>query len=318
MSDLLLQKPLFFVVGSTATGKSDLALQFALKNKFEIVNSDSLQVYRSLDIGTAKPPKEEMKMCPHHLFDIVDEGESFTAADYRLKALQVIEEAFLNKNSHGLVFVGGSGFYIQALVKGMYELPPVTEEIKKKVSSMIEDKGWQGCIDWLKSSDPSYAKKLNLNDKYRIQRALEMNFSSGQTVSELQESQKLKQDQAFRYSHHFFGLKVDRDVLRSRVSLRTKKMIDHGWIDEVVRLRQKGLGDWAPMKSVGYLEVQDYLDHNFSKEELVQKVVQSTMRLAKKQSTWFRNQLEVQWSQSMEDALKMMQAQLEKSTASGA
>lgn len=287
------ETPLIFIVGPTASGKSSFALEYAEKKGMHIVNADSVQVFKSLNIGTAKPTPSEMQRVAHHLFDFVDEGAEYTAADYRRDVLSLLDmkEKYFPK---GVLVVGGSGFYIQALIKGMYSLPKVTEEVKEEVQKSALGNGWKEALQKVLRIDPFSKDLLHENDHYRIQRALEMIALTGKSPRQLQAEFEEK-NCGIENPTLMLGFEIERDVLRLRVEERTKKMLTSGWIEEVKELRDRGLSDWAPMKSVGYLEVQSFLDAEMNKDEMEERINISTMQLAKKQMTWFRNRMQVQW-----------------------
>ena len=304
--------PLIFIVGPTATGKSSVALELAQKNQFEIVNADSLQVYKELDIGTAKPTQEEQSLVPHHLFNVVDVGQTMTAGDYRKSALEVISAAE-QRGVKSLVFVGGSGFYIQALQKGMFDAPKVSEETRRKVECFFEAEGAGKAYERLCAEDPIQAEKISPNDHYRIQRALEVFEETGETLSRLQSK---FQPEVLKNPHRLFGLKVDRETLRQRVTLRAAEMLRTGLKEEVIKAREKlkaeGLEmDWAPLRSVGYLQMGQFLDGELAEDQLLESIVTATMQLAKKQMTWFRNRTETVWYESGQDLLYGVESFLE-------
>lgn len=282
-----------FVVGPTATGKSELAKKIAFESEGEIVNCDSVQVYKELNIGSAKPSQEERKERPHHLYDFVPLTENFTAGDYARKAIEVLQEAETRKVPK-MIFVGGSGFYIQALLTGMYEVEKPSEDLKEKTLAQIEKMGWEWAFDQIKEKDAAYAEKIHVNDHYRIQRALEVILGQGQKMSELQARSKEK-GESFPYEYQMIGLECEREELRKRLEVRTDKMLEEGFITEVKDLVEKGYAEASPMMSVGYKEVQDHLNGAISREELAPAIVQASMKLAKKQMTWFRRVKEVEW-----------------------
>lgn len=283
---------IYFVVGPTASGKSSFALELARKLNAAIANSDSLQIYSGLDIGTAKPSLKERSELPHYLFDIVPLGHTFTAGDYRRAALEVIEKQIAKQD---LVFVGGSGFYIQALDKGMNEVLPVPPEIIMSLDESEKENGLLHLWHQLDQSDPESAAKIHPNDGYRIKRALSVIMTSGKKWSAQQARTKDDQHLSSRYSIKKIGIKWERSELQARVELRTRDMLDNGLIEEVQTLVQKGFENWAPLQSVGYKETLDFLAGRISEKELFELIVQSTMQLAKKQMTWFKRDAEIKW-----------------------
>jgi tRNA dimethylallyltransferase len=284
---------LLFVVGPTASGKSDLAIEIAERTHAEILNCDSIQFFKGVDIGAAKPPPKDLARVPHHLVSHLELGAEYTAGDFRRDALRLLEPAEKN-----FVAVGGSGFYIQALEKGMYEVPPVAPSIREKLEAEMTTHGSHDLHRELSTRDAESGAKIDKNDRYRILRALELLRSepSGKTLSQMRkEFEAAKPPPPFRLARQKVGLTVSREKLRERVTLRTRKMIEAGLIEEVERLRAQGFGSWAPMMSVGYKETQSYLDGTLPRAELEPLIVTSTMQLAKRQMTWFKRDTSIRW-----------------------
>jgi tRNA dimethylallyltransferase len=281
--------PFVLIVGSTATGKSALAELLSVNYSGAILNCDSLQVYRRLDIGTAKPRPAQQAKVPHFLFDIRGPGEVLTAGDFRKLALEVLEREL---TEHIVFGVGGSGFYIQALEKGMYDVEKPDPKIDRAVREELSEKGLAWMYARLQSQDPEYAEILNPNDSYRIVRALVMIRSSGKTVTELRAG--------FRQSEFPFpllklGVSASREELLPRVERRVKDMFAQGFLDEVRALVEEGYADWPPLQSVGYKECLRYLRGEITYGELPSLIVEKTMQLAKKQRTWFRRDAGIHW-----------------------
>lgn len=282
-----------FVVGSTATGKSDLAVEIAEKINAEIINADSIQIYKEVEIGTAKPEKELTDRVPHHLLSFVEAPNQFTAGEF-VRAVEEIIQIRRDQGVQNFVIVGGSGFYIQALDKGMLDLKSVSSEIKTKLLTRLAAEGLDSLWRELKTFDEASAQKIHPSDQYRILRSLEL-FHSGQKSMHSSEIQNKKSFLRENFKILKIGVLCQRDFLRARVQRRTQKMLTLPWIEEVQRLRTQGLQTWAPMKSVGYLEMNMYLEQLLKKEELFEKIVTSTMQLAKKQRTWFKRDSEIYW-----------------------
>jgi tRNA dimethylallyltransferase len=290
------QPHVLFVVGPTASGKSDLAVQLAEQAGCEIINSDSVQFFAGVNIGAAKPEPELLARARHHLIGHVPVGADYTAGDFRRDALAVIEA----DQSRNFVCVGGSGFYVQALEKGMYQVPEIAPSIRQALEQeSAEPNGWEKLYSELEKRDSQAAEKIERNDRYRILRALEILRAHPEgTLTEIRERfQAAQPPRSFAVKK--IGLFFDRDTLRGRVTRRTQQMLKVGLIDEVLalreQLRQMGLSDWAPLRSVGYNEVQNFLDGKLEKDELESTIVTSTMQLAKRQMTWFKRDSEIQW-----------------------
>jgi tRNA dimethylallyltransferase len=265
--------PFVLIVGPTASGKSALGLELAEHFGGAILNCDSLQTYKRLDIGTAKPTAAEQKRVPHFLFDILGPGEVLTAGDYRKAA----------------VFgVGGSGFYIQALEKGMFDVPKPKPEAEEKIRGLAPENRYE----LLRSLDPEYAEDLNPNDSYRITRALIVIEDSGRKVSELKKEFKPK---PFPFPLLKLGLAPGREFLLPRVRARTAEMLKAGLLREIESLMAEGYGDWPALQSVGYREGLLFLKGEIAESQLAPLITEKTMQLSKKQRTWFKRDPEIQW-----------------------
>lgn len=286
-----------FIVGPTAVGKSELALSAAEKKNAAIVNADSVQVYQRLDIGTAKPSPSEQARVPHFLFDFVPPGKRCTAGEYRQAALEVLnEQAF----TQPLFFVGGSGFYLRALEKGMYEVKDVPGEVIVKWRQRAQVEGTAALYKELQAKDPAYAAQLSANDQYRILRALSLMDVQPLTMTQLKE-QFSRQDAGLSPNAKV-GLWMPREELRLRVAARVEKMVHAGLAEEVEQLLREGLEDWPALQSVGYKETIRYLKGAYDAEEWREEIIKNTMRLAKKQMTWFRRDTEIRWFKMPEES----------------
>ncbi len=291
--------PVVFILGPTATGKSQLALKLAQKFAGAILNCDSLQTYQRLDIGTAKPPVAERQIVPHFFFDEVKVGDVLTAGDFRRIALSHLA-AQLPKQM--MFAVGGSGFYIQALEKGMFEVAKPSVEAERAVRAKLDERGPEFMYKELERLDPEYAAELSPNDTYRVTRALIVIADSGRKMSDLR---KNFVPQKFPYRYIKLGLSLDREELLPRVRARTQKMLQDGLLAEVEKLLSDGLGDWPPLQSVGYKECVEHLRGRLPREQLEAQIVEKTMQLAKKQRTWFKRDAEIHWlnnSQALSEA----------------
>jgi tRNA dimethylallyltransferase len=281
--------PVVLIVGPTASGKSDLGLKLAEEFGGAILNCDSLQTYQRLDIGTAKPTREEQSHVPHFLFDVLKPGELLTAGDFRRMALDVLERELKARPVFG---VGGSGFYIQALEKGMFDVPKPDVKIEREVRAKVEQNGLTWAYEELNRLDPDYASELNPNDSYRIVRALVMMADSGQSVTKVRQS---FQTTPFPYPLLKLGLAPTREDLLPRVQARVEAMLKAGFLDEVRALLAEGWEKWLPLQSVGYKECVAFLNGEIEEERLVPLIVEKTMQLAKKQRTWFKRDSGILW-----------------------
>lgn len=284
-----------FVVGPTASGKSELALTLAQKNKGVIVNCDSVQMYSEVHIGAAKPSLEELKLIPHYLYGHVVPPQKYTAGEFRRDFFSLLED-LKNQNQEIVYVVGGTGFYFQALEFGMYSVDECSLEIKTellKIASTPE--GVLSLYEELKHHDPEFAQKIHPHDQYRLIRSVEILRSSGKRPSELKSEMKLLA-KSFPYQLNKIGVHMARELLHEHIHRRVQKMLKMGLIEEVQGLIQKGLSDWEPLRSVGYKEVQLYLKGEIkSLHELEDKITISTRQLAKKQITWFKRDKAIEW-----------------------
>jgi len=282
-------KPFILIAGPTASGKSALGLKLARHFGGGILNCDSLQTYQRLDIGTAKPTLAERAQVPHYLFDVVRPGEILTAGDYRRMALEVLSTELPRRPVFG---VGGSGFYIQALEKGMFDVPKPRPESELFVRELLEEKGPAHLYRELQRLDPEYAEVLNPNDSYRITRAMIIIKDSGRKVTDLRAEFSAK---PFPFPLLKLGLAPEREFLMPRVQKRTAQMLADGFLQEVRRLLEDGYASWPPLQSVGYRECLQVLSGDLPAEKLSELIVEKTMQLSKKQRTWFKRDAGIHW-----------------------
>lgn len=284
---------IIFVVGSTASGKTDLALELASKYSGVIVNCDSVQFYKDLLIGSASPTEIEKKQVPHVLYNYVPAPQEMTAGQFLrdfYSWLNVYEGA-------GPIFVvGGTGFYIQALEKGMYDVPEVTEDIRQQVLRDFEILGPEKMYTELKEFDSQTL--VHPNDHYRIGRALEVKRQFGQKMTEFSGGGRENKN-PLKNPYLKIGRWFEKETLIERVHLRSLRMIQMGLIEEVQNVLEVADPSWAPLSSVGYLETVQFLQKKFPLSQLAQEIQNSTMRLIKKQKTWFKRDEAVLWSRDL-------------------
>lgn len=281
--------PLIFVVGPTGAGKSAWAIACAQERGGVILNCDSVQAYQGLDIGTAKPSVADRELVPHFLFDIIAPPGVLTAGDYRMHALPVLA-AELPK--HPVFAVGGSGFYIQALEKGMFEAGKVDPEVEADLRVRFARTPLKDLHEELARLDPETGEDLNPNDSYRIQRALIIIHGLGKKLSDLKREFK---PEKLPYDIIKIGFRIDREELKRRIEERTKAMLKAGWIEEVQGLLDRGLGEWPILQSVGYKQILENLRGELPSEKLVDEIVLRTVQLSKRQMTWFQRDKEIHW-----------------------
>ncbi len=261
-----------------------------MQNVFEIVSADSVQVYRFLDIGSGKPSQYERKIVDHHLIDIADPDFNFTAGEFVRKA----EEACRHIYAKGKIplFVGGTGLYLDAFFKGISEIPAVDIKIREKLIDELNEWGLKSLYDELFISDNKFAEKIHSNDKQRILRGLEVFRQTGRPLSSFYDNK----DNQFKIDALFIGIKQDRLKLRENIDKRVDLMINSGLIDEVSGLRDKGYHTGLKsMKSIGYREINRYIDGELTIDDAVSEIKLETKRYAKRQMTWFRKNSSINW-----------------------
>ncbi len=292
------KKRIVIITGPTATGKTDLAVNLSLEMNGEVVNCDSMQVYRGMDIGTATPSEDERKGVPHHLLDIVNPDEEFNASRYREKALPVIRD-ILKRNKICFV-VGGTGLYIKSLLGGLFDCPSSDPKIRERLLTEYDQSGKEVLYERLKEQDPVYAEIIHPNDRVRITRALEVIELTGKPFS------MHASDHSFK-DNEFDSLKIclyhDRDVLYKRINMRSIKMFEAGLIEETENLLKQGYSsELKPMKSIGYRQAVDYLEKLLDYDKAVELLQRDTRRYAKRQLTWFKADEEMLWYRPEEGA----------------
>ena len=298
MSASSVDLPIVFLMGPTASGKSELAMELCERFPFEIISVDSAMVYRGLDIGTAKPAAEVLARYPHRLIDICEPAETYSAGDFRQAALSEIDDI----HQHGKVplLVGGTGLYFRALETGIAELPAADDEIRKRLLEQAAEYGWQAMHERLGKVDAESAGRIHPNDPQRIQRALEVYELSGRPLSALfKEAGQRGLEAPLRKIALAPG---DRKVLHERIRLRFEKMMEFGLLEEVKELyqREELTAKTPSMKTVGYRQVWQYLEGQLSMEEMHEKAVVATRQLAKRQFTWLRSERDIQWIDCLE------------------
>ena len=283
-------KGVLIVTGPTASGKSDLALSLAQEFEGELICSDSMQVYRKLDIGTAKPTLIEQRLVPHHQIDIIDPNENYSAGKYEREASKIIRE--IQARGNVPIIVGGTGLYFRALMYGISKIPDIPETIKKNVNCLQLEHGTPYCWEKLKKHDPQSALRIHPNDTARVLRSLEVFLATGSSLTTFQKKQPFAEA---RYPFLAVGFEWERNILFERINLRTKNMLKSGWISEVEDLLEYYSYDLKPFQSIGYREIIEHLRNKFSLENMIQKIQQRTRRYAKRQITWFRKESKIEW-----------------------
>jgi tRNA dimethylallyltransferase len=281
-------KPVIIILGPTGVGKTGLSILLAKALKTEIISADSMLVYRHMDIGTAKPSSEELGAVPHHLINILEPDEKFSAGLFKEKASQIIA-VLHNKNKIPLI-VGGTGLYIRSLTTGLFEGPGADESLREKLMHEEKLHGIGHLYDKLKAVDPDAAGKIEPNDLRRLVRALEISFKSEKGISEIQKGST----QPLHCDFIKIGLSRDRKELYSLIEERVDKMMEDGLLEETKRLLKMGPGMTA-MQALGYKEMALFLDGSVDLAEAVRLTKKRTKMYAKRQYTWFRKEPDIHW-----------------------
>jgi tRNA dimethylallyltransferase len=280
------------IVGATATGKSELALQLAEATGGEIVNADALQVYRGLEIGTAKPSAAQRARVPHHLIDLLDPSEPFSAGEFARRARAALRE--IEGRGRPALVVGGSGLYLRALVVGLAELPAPVPEVRAELERRRVVEGLPALRAELERLDPPTAARLAAGDTQRTLRALEVVVATGRPLSSWLGG--ASGAAATPLAVRKVGLTLPRAVLYDRIESRVREMIARGWLDEVRSLLASGVGSECPaFQAIGYAQWVRHLAGELHFEAAVREIVVATRRYAKRQETWFRREADVEW-----------------------
>jgi tRNA dimethylallyltransferase len=285
------KQKIIVIAGPTASGKSGLAMDMALRFGGEIVNADSMQVYRWMDIGTAKPSAEERGRVPHHLLDVVDPDKDFNAADYRTLALPALQQ--IRSRGKTAFVVGGTGLYIRVLLGGLIHLPPSDPDFRKGLQAEMAEQGTGGLHARLKSLDPESAERIHPNDRVRITRALEIIHLTGKPFSPMIREHGFK-DSPFRALK--ICLQIGRDQLYHRIDARSVHMFEMGLLGETAELLERGYSpDLKPMNALGYRHMIRVIQGRWDLGRCLERLQADTRRYAKRQLTWFRADPEMVW-----------------------
>jgi tRNA dimethylallyltransferase len=277
---------MFAVIGPTASGKSALALALAQRLGGEILSIDSMQVYRGMDIGTAKPSREEQALVRHHGIDLVEPSESFTVARYLACADAVIADTRARRVP--LVIAGGTPLYFKALFEGLFEAPEIDPALRERISARSSDDLYAKLLE----IDPDAAQRIHLNDRKRLIRAIEVYESTGSAITALQREWGSQR----RYEPVWLGLRWDRETLNRRINARVKQMMLDGWLDEVRQLLVRhGVLSKTAGEAAGYAELIAHLEGRCTLDEAVEQIKISTRQLARRQIKWFRRFEGVRW-----------------------
>ena len=283
---------LVIIAGPTAIGKSDIGVELAKIIGGEIISADSMQVYKGMDIGTAKINKDEMQNIPHYLVDVLDPKDDFNIVFFKEEAKRLIED--INCRGNIPIIVGGTGFYIQSVLYDIdFEDTVENTEYRENLTKLAKEKGPIYLHDMLKNVDSKSAENIHYNDLKRVIRALEYFEQTGRKISDHNEMESQKESP---YNYSFFVLSDDRERIYDRIDNRVDKMIELGLVDEVKSLLDNGLNrDFVSMKGLGYKEIIAFLEGEISLEEAIRIIKRDTRHFAKRQITWFKREKDVIW-----------------------
>lgn len=306
-----MKRTAILLMGPTASGKTDLAVSLCKRFPCDVISVDSALVYRGMDIGTAKPDPATLARTPHRLIDIREPEESYSAGEFVRDACREMDDIFAAGRIP--LLVGGTMMYFRALTEGIAELPPANEVIRRAIDAEALQQGWPALHEELASVDPDAARRIQPNDRQRIQRALEVYRATGQTLSGWQRNSAPARDDL---DYLKVGLNIEpRSLLHERIARRLDLMLDAGFIDEMKRLRARpGLvADCPAMRSVGYRQFWQFLDGEYDLEEARDRALFATRQLAKRQITWLRSETRIFPSDPLEagaiDAISTFLAQ---------
>lgn len=289
-------KPVLVIVGPTGIGKTGLSEEIASLMPVEIVSADSRQIYKSLDIGTAKPPGHLLKSVPHHMINFLRPDEYFSAGMFSQIGRKIIEQIQLR--DHVALVVGGSGLYVRALIDGLNNIEVRDEKIRTSLRNRMIYEGLDALYQELLNRDPDLAKRLSPNDSQRILRGLEVYLVTGKKMSVLQEAET----KPANFQSVMYGLTASREILYQRINQRVEDMLENGLLAEVANLKLRGLTPALnSLNTVGYKEVFDYLDDRISYDQMIELVKRNSRRYAKRQMTWFRKDTRISWIEVEQD-----------------
>ncbi|MCX7945088.1 MAG: tRNA (adenosine(37)-N6)-dimethylallyltransferase MiaA [Deltaproteobacteria bacterium] len=276
-------KKIITLFGPTASSKSKIAIELATRYNGEIVNSDSRQFFKFMEIGTASPSAEEKRLIPHHLYNILEPNEKVDAGLFVKMADDKIADISLRNKLP--IIVGGTGLYLKALTKGLAKIPIIPNQVREHIKEMIKIEGLTKCYEYLREKDPNYAKKISPNDKQRIERALEVIYFTGEKFSSFHNNHNFCQK---RYEYISICIMPKRDILYERINKRTHDIFHSGIIEETQLLISKGYENTIAFNAIGYNEAYKYITGKISLKEAIELTAQRTRQYAKRQITWFK------------------------------
>lgn len=274
-------------MGPTAVGKTALSIQLAKHFHTEIVSADSRQIFRELEIGTAKPSKEELKEVPHHFINTNSIFDKYDAGQYGREALELVNGLFQKYDT--LVLVGGSGLYVKALLEGFDDMPDADENLRSEIASNYKSNGLEWLQTEMQNADPDFFETVDQQNPQRLMRALELVKTSGKKINELRAKKKIN----LGFHVIKIGLELPREELYDRINLRMDQMIEQGLFEEAEQFHQHK--DLNALQTVGYREIFDFLEGKYDKEEAIRLLKQNSRHYAKRQLTWFKRDESVHW-----------------------
>lgn len=304
-----IKKKVLIIVGPTAVGKTSLSIQLAQLYHGEIISGDSMQIYKGLDVGTAKVKEEEKQGIPHYLIDCLDPEEAYSVADFQKEAGQCIER--ITASHHLPIVVGGTGLYLESLIYDVShgQSSQKNEKYRKKMEDLAEENGRQAVWDILKEKDPKAAESIHPNNVRRVIRALEVIETSGELFSDLQDE---LQEKSSRYDTFIIGLNTSRELLYERINKRVDQMLEEGILSEARYLYEKQNPSLQSAKAIGYKEFFPYFSGDQTLQEAVDQLKKNSRRYAKRQLTWFRNRTPVDiWLNLIEEPEQIEEAKKE-------
>lgn len=304
-----MQKEKVIVIGGpTASGKTALSIDLAKKINGEIISADSMQIYKEMNIGTAKPEKEEMQGIKHYMLDIVTPEERFSVADYKIRAKKAIKE-IIEKGKVPII-VGGTGLYIEALIYEIEFLQIETDlNYRKELEQIAQEKGLNYLYEKAIKIDPKAMEKISANDQKRILRVLELYHQTGKTKTQLDNESRKEPE----YDYKIFAINMNREILYGRINKRVDIMLQNGLVNEVKNIYEKYKEFPTAMQGLGYKEVVEYLEGKATYEQMVEKIKMESRRYAKRQLTWFRKYENIIWLDGLEDMKKNIERIIKES-----
>lgn len=293
-----MQKPKIIVIGGpTASGKTMLSIELAKKINGEIISADSMQIYKEMNIGTAKPDEKEIQGIKHYLLDFINPDERYSVADYKKDAKKAIKQII--ENGKNVIIVGGTGLYIESLIYEIEFLEIQTDlEYRDYLENLVIEKGLEELYNLANEIDPIAISKISKNDKKRILRVLEIYHQTGKTKTQLDEQSRNKE---VEYDYKLFTIDMDREILYNRIDKRVDKMIQEGLIEEVKKIYTKYDKFPTAMQGLGYKEVVEYLKNKITLEQAIEKIKMESRRYSKRQLTWFRKYKQTTWINGLDN-----------------